>query len=80
MTVDVRLYATLAIHAPTGRAGEPFDVDIVEPATLAALIETLGLPEHDVHLAIVNGRVAHARSIVLKPGDRVGLFPPGGGG
>ena len=47
--------------------------------TVAALIENLGIPRSDVKLVFVNGRKADAET-VLTGGDRVGLFPPVGGG
>jgi len=78
--VAVRLYATFAKDAPTHRAGDPFDVELRDGATIAELIGQLGIPEADVHLTIVNGRMVHARSEPLSDGDRVGLFPPVGGG
>jgi len=76
----VRLYASLASYAPTRRAGEPFDLEVGEPATLDTSLTTLGVPVDDVHLMIVNGRIVHDRSLPLGEGDRIGVFPPVGGG
>jgi sulfur-carrier protein len=78
--VEVRLYATFASLAPTQRAGDPFNVDLESGDSLTDLIGKLGIPEKDVHLAIVNGRPVHDRSSHLQDSDRVGLFPPVGGG
>ncbi len=80
MRVEVRLYATFAEHAPTQRAGDPFHVEVGASASLADLINKLGIPERDVHLVIVNGRPVHDRSLRLSEADRIGLFPPVGGG
>ena len=80
MRVEVRLYATFAQYAPTQRAGDPFDVELVESASLMDLIHKLKIPEAEVHLAIVNGRPVHDRSQQLQENDRVALFPPVGGG
>ena len=80
MRLEVRLYASLAPFAPTHRAGEPFDVEVSEPTTLDTLLTRLGVPAGDVHLIIVNGRIVHDRSRLLAGHDRVGLFPPVGGG
>ena len=80
MRVDVRLYATFAKGAPTQRAGDPFDVELEDNASLTDLIRRLEIPEDDVHLAIVNGRIIHERTQVLLDADRVALFPPIGGG
>ena len=80
MRVEVRLYATFAQYAPTKRAGDPFHADLELDASLASLISKLGIPEKEVHLAIVNGRPVHNRSQHLQENDRVALFPPVGGG
>jgi len=78
--VEVRLYATFADHSPSGFAGDPFDVHLIDEATLGDLIARLGLDAQDVHLFIVNGRLVHDSSLELQADDRVGLFPPVGGG
>jgi len=78
--VEVRLYATFAKHAPTQRAGDSFDVDLESEASLTSLIRNLRIPEKEVHLAIVNGRPVHDRSLRLSEADRIALFPPVGGG
>ena len=80
MRVEVRLYATFAEYSPTGRAGDPFDVCLEVPSSLLNLIDKLMIPAEDVHLSIVNGRVIHDRSLRLNEADRIGLFPPVGGG
>jgi sulfur carrier protein ThiS len=85
--VEVRLYATFARYAPGGRsageprhAGDPFDVDLGDSRSLHDLIRVLGIPENEVHLVIVNGRIVHDGSQPLQEDDRVALFPPVGGG
>ena len=80
MRVEVRLYATFAQYAPTQRAGDPFNVELEDSASLTDLICKLGIPEDDVHLTIVNGRILHDRELTLQDSDRVALFPPVGGG
>jgi sulfur carrier protein ThiS len=76
----VRLYATFAKLGPSQRAGDPFDMDLKDSASLADLIRKLEIPEDNVHLTIVNGRIIHERTQVLLDADRVALFPPVGGG
>jgi len=78
--VEVRLYATFAQYAPTQRAGYPFEEELEDTASIADLIRQLEISEGEVHLAIVNGRSAHDRSMQLHANDRVALFPPVGGG
>ena len=80
MRVEVRLYATFAAFAPSRTAGIAFDAQVIEGSSIADLIRQLGIPEAEVHLAMVNGRLIHDRSLALGEGDRVGLFPPVGGG
>ncbi len=80
MTVDVRLCATFAKYAPTQHTGDPFDVELEDSMSLTDLIHKLGIPEDDVHLAVVNGRILHDRTLTLQDDDRVALFPPVGGG
>ena len=80
MRVEVRLFATLAGSSSETRAGEARSVEVEEGATLRDLIEWLGIAPESVHLAIVNGRAAPDRSTHLAECDRVGLFPPVGGG
>ncbi len=76
----MRLYATLASFAPSQTAGMPFVVELEDGLSVLSLIEHIGLPPADVHLCIVNGRLAHDRMTRLMDQDRVGLFPPVGGG
>lgn len=80
MRVEVRLYASFAQYAPSRTAGDAFDVQLDEGSTVSKLIRTIGVPEAEVHLSIVNGRIFHDRAQKLAEGDRVGLFPPVGGG
>lgn len=80
MRVEVRLYATFSKHAPTKQAGDPFNVNLESTDSLASLITKLGIPAKEVHLAIINGRPVHNRSLRLSEADRIGLFPPVGGG
>ena len=80
MRIEVRLYATFAEYAPTQRAGDPFDVELDAGGSVSQLIIAIGVPEAEVHLAIINGRIIHDRSATLAQNDRVALFPPVGGG
>lgn len=80
MRVEVRLYATFARYAPSQRAGEPFQTDIEDSASLTDLIHKLGIPAAEVHLIMVNGRIVHDRLLRVSEADRIGLFPPVGGG
>jgi sulfur carrier protein ThiS len=78
--VQVRLYATFSQFAPSRKAGDPFSVDLAEGATITDLIRHLGIPEPEVHLVMIDGRVIHERTVRLAEDARIGLFPPVGGG
>ncbi|MDD5264067.1 MAG: MoaD/ThiS family protein [Candidatus Bipolaricaulis sp.] len=80
MNVEVRLHATLTAARPGLRAGEPFPVELPEGAAVSDLVLTVALVPKEVHLVMVNGRIVHDRATRLEDGDRVGLFPPVGGG
>ena len=80
MRVQVRLYATLAATRPGLRAGEPIDLELRDAARLPDLLRRLRIDPRAVHLVILNGRPVHDRVCRLSDGDRLGLFPPVGGG
>ena len=75
-TIDIRLFASLKKYLPAGSACRyP-----VEPGTsLSAVLDQLRVPENEVKLIFVDGVKKDAR-ILLKGGERVGVFPPIGGG
>jgi molybdopterin converting factor small subunit len=80
MKVRVRLYAFLAEQYAGGvRPGSPLDLDLPEGSTVASLVETLALPDEQVKLTVVNGRMQE-RVYRLQPEDEVGIFPPIAGG
>ena len=80
MKVEVRLHGTLVAARPGLCAGDPFRIDVPEGAAVSKLMEELSLAPEAVHLVMVNGRIVHDREAPLSEADRVGLFPPVGGG
>jgi len=79
MKVEVHLYATLAKFLPAGAEDRTCWVELAEGEGVDAVMRRLEVPEKSVKLIFING--VHARpDAVLKDGDRVGLFPPVGGG
>ncbi len=79
MKIDVYLYATLVRHLPDGAEGRSVALEADENTHVRDVMQQLGVPEKSVKLIFVNG--VHAQpETVLKDGDRVGLFPPVGGG
>jgi molybdopterin converting factor small subunit len=85
MKVQVRLYAFLAERVAEAflengiRAGTPVELELPEGGTLSTLIGQLALPENEVKLTVVNGRLREL-DYRLQPGDEVGIFPPIAGG
>ncbi|QJB57982.1 MoaD/ThiS family protein [Pseudodesulfovibrio sp. zrk46] len=75
MGIEIKMFATLAKYLPENHEDYPIDAG----ETIRSLIEKLGVPEKDVTLMFINSlRSDHDAEI--KDGDRVGLFPPVGGG
>ena len=75
MPIELRCYATLAPLAPANATAFP-----LEPGeTVGGLIDRLAIPRDEVKIVFVNG-LATELDRELADGDRVGIFPPVGGG
>ena len=79
MRVRVRLFASLAAHAPGAEAGSAFEVELAGAGRISDLIVRLEVPEREPRVVFVNGR-AQAPDYQLQDGDEVGVFPAVGGG
>jgi molybdopterin synthase sulfur carrier subunit len=79
MQVQVKLFSTLAVYNPAVAAGVPFSLELEEGSVLEDLFKQLKLPNKEVKLAFVNGRLQTV-AFQLKNQDEVGIFPPIGGG
>ncbi len=75
MGIEIKLFATLAKFLPDNAD----DFPVEEGETIQSLVDKLGLPEKDVTLMFINS-LRSDRDSEVKDGDRVGLFPPVGGG
>ena len=73
--VTLKLYATLNVFMPP--AGE--EVPIGAGTTVGALLRQIGVPEEKAQLIFIDG-VKGELSTPLRGGERVGIFPPVGGG
>ena len=74
-TIDIKLYATLKKFMPAAANQYP-----VEPGTrLSILLDQLGIPKDQIKLIFING-IKTDLGAVLNGGERVGIFPPVGGG
>ncbi|RJQ65981.1 MAG: MoaD/ThiS family protein [Desulfobacteraceae bacterium] len=74
-TIDVRLFANLAAHMPPDAS----HYSIAHGMTVAALLQRLKVPAAEAKLIFINGVKGHLHSR-LQGGERVGIFPPVGGG
>lgn len=75
--VQVLLYATLRSYGIDGQAS--FQLDMPAGSKVMDIIEKLSIPIEEVKLVMING-VLNEVDTELKEGDRVGIFPPVGGG
>ena len=79
MKIEVNLYATLKKYMKNETGGKPLVLEISEDTSVKDMIQKLKVPADSVKLIFING--VHAkRDTILKDGDRLGLFPPVGGG
>ncbi|BDQ36510.1 hypothetical protein SYK_08700 [Pseudodesulfovibrio nedwellii] len=75
MGIELKCFATLAKFLPEN--GDDYPIETGE--TVRSLVGKLGMPEKDVTLIFINAVRSNLDSEVNN-GDRVGLFPPVGGG
>lgn len=75
--IDVRLFATLPMRSQTGR--KELQLEPRSGLTVRQVVEGEGLDVSDVHIVMINGLHGTLDS-ELSDGDRLGLFPPVGGG
>mgnify|MGYP000961866754 CR=1 FL=1 len=73
--IHIHCYASLKPLEPPGAAAHP----IRPGTTVADLLRELAIAPGQIKLIFVNGRRADAQT-ALQAGDRLGLFPPVGGG
>jgi molybdopterin synthase sulfur carrier subunit len=73
--ISIRLFATLNRYTPD----TPDNYPVRPGTTVRDLMEQLGVPGTEVKLIFVDGVKGHLES-ALHGGERVGIFPPVGGG
>jgi molybdopterin converting factor small subunit len=73
--IQIKLFASLQCHTPP----EADQFPISSGQTVEDLLTTLGVSLSEVKLVFVNG-IKGEMNAILKDGDRVGVFPPVGGG
>jgi hypothetical protein len=72
--IRVVLYGSLRQGPAAAPADEPLGLDLAQPQPLALVLERLGIPPAQVQLAMINHR-AVAPDALVRPGDRLALFP-----
>ena len=79
MKIEVNLYATLKRYLKNETGGKSSVIEVEDDACVKDIVQKLKIPADSVKLIFING--VHAkRGTTLKDGDRLGLFPPVGGG
>jgi molybdopterin converting factor small subunit len=73
--IQIKLFATLQEFMPVSAENYAIEAG----TTVSGLLRQLDLPPEKVKLVFINGARAELTSI-LKGGERVGIFPPVGGG
>lgn len=58
---------------------EAFSLELAAGTTVQEMMEILAIKDSETIIALVNG-LRQPHDFVLQDGDRVGLFPPVGGG
>jgi sulfur-carrier protein len=79
MEIELNLFASLAEYLPDKQSGNPNFIDLSTGTTIGGLINLLKIPPEAPRIIFLNGTHAE-REVVLKAGDRVGMFPPLAGG
>ena len=74
-TIEIKLYATLLPYAPANASCYPIE----SGTSIEKLIEELKIPKDQVKLVFSNG-VKCDWGTPINAGDRIGVFPPVGGG
>ena len=73
MKLTVKCFATLMPLTPPGGSLEFHGTDVCD------LLRQLSIPESEARIIFVNG-IGVEKDALLHDGDRVGIFPPVGGG
>lgn len=73
--IELKLFVTLSRYLPD--QAEQYEIN--DGITIDDLFDDLQIPREQVKLIFINGKKEET-TYVLKQNDRVGLFPPVGGG
>ncbi len=73
--IELKFFVTLSRYLPDNSEG----LEIQDGTTVEKLIFDIGIPRELVKLIFINGK-KQSSNYCLKNNDRLGLFPPVGGG
>ena len=79
MEIQIRLFATLTKYLPPGADGRTARLTVPDGATVAQVLDQVGIPPGLSKLLMVDG-VHRDRETVLEPGCVLSVFPPIAGG
>ena len=80
MKVRVKLMASLRSRLPPGAKGGTAELELGPGATVATVLEQLGLAAGHVHVVMVNDAMETDRQRPLADGDALVVLPPVAGG
>lgn len=79
MNIELNLFVSLSKYKPEDVGSDSWIVKCSEGDTIHTLLNRFKVPEKEVKVIFING--VHAKlDAALNDGDRVGVFPPVGGG
>ena len=73
--IQLKLYATLRKFMP----GDDNEINIEPGSSVRDILKRLGIPSTEAKLVFINGKRG-AIDTILMGGERLGIFPPVGGG
>jgi len=73
--IEIKLYATLRSYAPANTVRYAVEAG----TSVEKIVEALHIPREQIKLLFRNG-VKCGLETILKDNDRIGIFPPVGGG
>jgi hypothetical protein len=79
MPLQIFLNASLRLYVPGYNPHKGMTLEMALGTPVSSLISRLGLPFEEVTLIMINGR-RQQPDFLLQGDERVGLFPPIGGG
>lgn len=83
MQITIKLYAMLSDYLPDNAERNVGSLELAEQTTIAEVVKQLQLPDHYVHLVLLNGVYISPEDLdqtTLNEGDALAIWPPVAGG